>query len=87
MINTELAIMHINPGDLVQRRNPQESKSFGIVINKKIANSGNNRSVHMKHIIGVCMHVCYVYFNEEGVTGPFYESDLIVKNKITPMLT
>jgi len=87
MINAELAIMHINPGDLVQRRNPQESKSLGIVINKKIANSGNNRSVHMKHIIGVCMHVCYVYFNEEGVTGPFYESDLIVKNKITPMLT
>ena len=87
MINAELAIMHINPGDLVQRRNPQESKSLGIVINKKIANSGNNRSVHMKHIIGVCMHVCYVYFNEEGVTGPFYESDLIVKNKITPMIT
>jgi hypothetical protein len=87
MINAELAIMHINPGDLVQRRNPQESKSLGIVINKKIANSGNNRSVHMKHIIGACMHVCYVYFNEEGVTGPFYESDLIVKNKITPMLT
>lgn len=80
--------MHINQGDLVQRRNPQEAKSLGIVINKRIANSGNNRSVHMKHLAGVCMQICYVFFTDEGISGPFYESDLIVKQiGIMPTLT
>ena len=61
------------------RRNPGEAKNLGIVIDRRIANSENTRSAHMKHLIGACMQVCYVFFTEEGISGPFYESDLVVK--------
>ena len=73
--------MRIKPGDLVQRRNPQESKSLGVVINRALTNSGNNESYHMKHLVSVAsciQQVCYVYFIEEGVM-PCYESDLVIK--------
>lgn len=71
--------MHIKLGDLVQRRNPTEANSLGIVIDKRIANEGANKSEHMKHIVETCMRVCYVFFIDEGVSGPFHESDLVVK--------
>ena len=71
--------MHINPGDLVQRRNPNEAATLGIVLDRRIANGGNLSSQHMKHLLGTCMQVCYVFFIGEGIIGPFHESDLVVK--------
>ena len=69
--------MNINPGDLVQRRNPKEASTLGIVLDKRIANSTG--SDHMKHILNACLQVCYVFFTGEGIVGPFYESDLVLK--------
>ena len=71
--------MSINTGDLVQRRNPKDANTLGIVLDRRIANGVGSNSDHMKHILNACLQVCYVFFTGEGVEGPIYESDLVVK--------
>lgn len=68
--------MNINIGDLVECK--KKSQKVGIVVKKNDANSGA-MSEHMKNILLGCPSVYYVYFSDEGCDGPFYNSDLLLK--------
>jgi hypothetical protein len=68
--------MHINVGDLVQSRN---DKKIGLVVEKKLPNEGLNCSMHVRHMIDNYPRVYYVLFSDEGRSGPFHETDLMLR--------
>jgi hypothetical protein len=68
--------MHINIGDLVERFMSSRDDKLGIVINK---NSQLSNSIHTAHIVNCYQPTFYVHFSNEGLTGPYLECDLRLK--------
>jgi len=64
--------MHIEIGDLVSPKN--NSEKIGIVVKKSSVNSAAI-SQHTKNILSG-LFVYYVYFSNEGFSGPFYSNEL-----------
>jgi hypothetical protein len=73
--------MNIKIGDLVNCRN--HDKKLGLVVEKKPSNEGLTHSKHVQHLINVYQNVYYVYFCDEGKTGPHHESDLSLQQSFT----
>lgn len=67
--------MHINVGDLVQC-NRLKGQKVGLVVDKRLSNSGLANSMHVRHMLNSYGNIYYVYFSDEGKQGPFYETDL-----------
>lgn len=68
--------MSINIGDLVQCRG--HGCKFGLVVDKRLPIDGLTTSHHVKHMLDTYQQVYYVYFSDEGKTGPYYSADLKV---------
>ena len=66
--------MHIEIGDLVNRKNPD--KKLGVVVDRKLSNQGLDSSKHVQHLLTCYQNVYYVYFSGEGKSGPYHECDL-----------
>ena len=73
--------MHIRIGDLVRCRGKE--KRVGIVVDKKPPNEALFKSMHVRHMLDSYSQVYYVYFSEEGRTGPYHESDLTLQQSLS----
>jgi hypothetical protein len=69
--------MLIGVGDLVQCRT--HGQKVGLVIDKRLCNEGLEKSMHVRHMIGIYPQVYYVFFSEEGKTGPYHVGDLTLQ--------
>jgi hypothetical protein len=74
--------MHIDIGDLVKCRG---GTKVGLVVDKKPSNEGLDLSMHVRHLIDRYPNVYYVYFSEEGKTGPFHKADLTLQQSCHSM--
>jgi hypothetical protein len=70
----------INIGDLVTCR--ARGEKIGIIVDKRAPNEGLCISTHTKHLVNVYPSVYYVYFYDEGKVGPFYETEVKLKQAI-----
>jgi hypothetical protein len=61
-------------GDLVTCRG--RGKKIGIVVEKKSSVGGLERSVHTRHIANILPQVYYVFFCDEGRTGPYHGAEV-----------
>lgn len=68
-------MMNIEVGDLVERRNDGK---MGVVVESRPPNQGLT-SMHVRHMLSSYHNVYYVYFSEEGTTGPFHVTELSLK--------
>lgn len=69
--------MRYQIGDLVVKR---ESNDFGVIVGIDKANSKSmNFSSHSRNLLKNLPDIYYVYFNREGIEGPYYTSDLYLK--------
>ena len=70
----------ISIGDLVKCRG--QGQKIGLVLDKKISNEGLTTSMHTKHLLSSYSKVYYIYFSGLGKVGPYYETDLMLQQKI-----
>lgn len=68
-------MLHINIGDLVERRCDGR---LGVVVDVRPPNEGLT-SEHMRHLRTVYHDVYYVLFSDEGKQGPFHVTELNLK--------
>lgn len=66
---------NINVGDLVERR---QDGRVGVVVSAVPPNQGMT-SMHVRHMLASYHDVYYVYFSDEGKTGPFHVTELNLK--------
>ena len=57
-------------------------QKLGVVIDKKISNEGLINSMHVRHMLNSYPQVYYVFFSEEGKTGPYHETDLTLQQSV-----
>ena len=70
----------IGVGDLVARRSAVVGDDRpGIVVDNRPSHPGLEASAHLSHILQVYRRVFYVLFPDSGVTGPFLENELILR--------
>jgi hypothetical protein len=72
--------MQVNVGDLVTCRT--KGTKIGIVVDRKLSCSGLMTSEHVKHMLNIYPHVYYVYFAEEGKTGPHHETEVLLQQSL-----
>ena len=71
----------ISIGDLVHCRN--RGPKVGVVVDKKVPNEGLVASMHAKHLMNVYDCLYYVYFSEEGRTGPYYTGEITLAQSLS----
>lgn len=58
----------------------RESNDFGVVVKIDKANSNSmNFSSHSRNLLKNSPDVYYVYFTQDGFNGPYYTSELYLK--------
>lgn len=75
--------MAIYVGDLVLCRD--HGPKVGLVVDKKFANEGMNCSMHTRHLLDHAPSVYYVFFSDEGKTGPYYDSEVTTVSSRLPV--
>jgi len=64
-------------GDLVIKR---EGNDFGVIVGVNKANSTSlSLSIHSQHHLKNSLDIYYVFFPEKGYDGPYYTSELHLK--------
>lgn len=77
--------MHIDVGDLVTiRRHSDPEKLLGIVVKKSNSNQGIEKFGHSKHIAKLFLPVFYVCSINGNFQGPFFRSELSLKQTFIP---
>jgi len=72
-------------GDLVVKRTGED---FGVIVSINKANSASlSTSQHSKNLLSCSTDIYYVFFPETGFDGPYYTSDLALKQSTNGITT